>query len=217
MQSTARQNPDDAAAPKSRSKGELTRERIKLGFIRALDSKNHLKITIDDICQNADITVGGFYFHFKNQQILLDEVVSDYITALVTRLDAAIDDDDLDESVQGIIDAFLSAYSEQEGLTRCFQQLVRTQTDFARVWQQQSAPCTQRLARSIRRVRDGLSEQKSTFLAISVVTVATTALNVDYFMRARESGTAAGSRAGIAATVTAMCRRMITGGSNISV
>ena len=212
MQSTAKQKPDDAEAPRGRSKGELTRERIKRGFISALDSKNHLKVTIDDICQNADITVGGFYFHFKNQQILLDEVVSEYIAALVARLDAAIDDD-LDRSVQGIVDAFLSAYSEQEGLTRCFQQLVRTQTDFARVWQQQSAPCTQRLARAIRRARGGLSERKSTFLAISIVTVATTALNVDYFMRAHKPGATAESRASIAATVTAMCRRMVTGGS----
>ena len=134
MRSTATQNPDAAAIPRSRSKGELTRERIKLGFIKALDSKSHLKITIDDICQNADITVGGFYFHFKNQQALLDEVVSDYITALVARLDAAVDENDLELSVTGIIDAFLSAYSEQEGLTRCFQQLVRTQTEFTRVW-----------------------------------------------------------------------------------
>lgn len=202
---------------RSRSKGKLTRERIKLGFIKALDSKNHLKITIDDICQNADITVGGFYFHFKNQQALLDEVVSDYITALVARLDAAIDEDDLELSVTGIIEAFLSTYSEQEGLTRCFQQLVRTQTEFTRVWQEQSAPCTQRLSRAIRRVRGSLSEQKSVFLAISVVTVATTALNVDYFMRAHKSGVGAGGRASIAATVTAMCQRMIAGGSNISV
>ena len=201
--------------PRSRSKGELTRERIKLGFIKALDSKNHLKITIDDICQNADITVGGFYFHFKNQQTLLDEVVSDYITALVARLDAAVDENDLELSVTGIIDAFLSAYSEQEGLTRCFQQLVRTQTAFTRIWQERSAPCTRRLARAIRRVRGGLSEQKSMFLAISIVTVATTALNVDYFTRAHKSG--AGGRASIAATVTTMCQRMVAGGSNISV
>ena len=55
------------------------------------------------------------------------------------------------------------------------------------------------------------------FLAISIVTVATTALNVDYFMRANKSGAGAGDRASIAATVTAMCQRMIAGGSNISV
>ena len=140
-------------------------------------------------------------------------MVSEYIAALVVRLDAAIDEYNLDQSVQGIVDAFLSAYSEQEGLTRCFQQLVRTQTDFARVWQEQSAPCNQRLARAIRQARGGLSEQKSTFLAISIVTVATTALNVDYFMRAHKPGATAESRARIAATVTAMCRRMVTGGA----
>ena len=192
------------------SKGERTRERIKQGFVKALDERNHARVTIEDICRQADITVGGFYFHYQNQQLLLEEVIGEYVSALAASFEAATNPVDLSGSIEKIVNTFTNAYSEAPGLTRTFQQLVRTQTETAEIWRKAIAPCIEKLSNAILAEQAALSEEKANFLAASIVSLATLAFNPQYFLRSKRASATAQGADEVSQTVIALCRRLIS-------
>jgi len=62
-----------------------THKAIKTSFIKLLrDKKNISKITITDICKEADINRGTFYLHFDTITDLTKEMESDYSTKLIS-------------------------------------------------------------------------------------------------------------------------------------
>ena len=69
-------------------------------------------VTIDMVMEEAGLTRGGFYNHFKNKEALFSEAVSSFLTGRGAqwRREAGIDDTNLQpEMVQHMIDAYLSA------------------------------------------------------------------------------------------------------------
>jgi AcrR family transcriptional regulator len=191
-------------------KGERTRQRIKAAFAELLERKSFASITIADICRTSDITVGGLYFHFPSQEQLLDEMMAEYVAALVGALEAALDQPDLAEAVCA---AFVEAYSGRIGLARTFQQLTRMRADYAARWRAGSAPALTRLAQRIGDERGELAPDKATFLAYALVTMIMSKLDLVYVYRGRGEAAAAASRTALAAELPLLWRRMAAGGT----
>jgi AcrR family transcriptional regulator len=151
-------------------KGERTRRRIKSAFAELLDGKGFASVTIADICRTADITVGGFYFHFASQEELLDEAMAEYAAALLGDLEAALEDGGADLA-EAVCEAFLEAYCDRAGLARTFQQLTRMRSDYALRWRTASRSVMQKLAERLGVERADLAPDQAAFLAYALVTI----------------------------------------------
>ncbi|HWE99312.1 MAG TPA: TetR/AcrR family transcriptional regulator [Caulobacteraceae bacterium] len=191
-------------------KGERTRQRIKGAFADLLERKSFASITIADICRTSDITVGGLYFHFPSQEELLDEVMAEYVAALASGLEAALEDEAFAEAVCA---AFLEAYSRKIGLARTFQQLTRIRSDYAVRWRAASERSLQRLAQRLGAERADLAPDKSRFLAYALITMITSKLDQAYVYRDRSDAATGPSRAALSAELPELWRRMAAAGS----
>jgi AcrR family transcriptional regulator len=161
------------------NKGERTRARVKTAFCELLARKSFAAITISDICLTGDITVGGFYFHFANQDALLNEVMWEYADELGLALDKAMEGAG-SQLANTVCAALVSTYQEQNGLARSFQQLRRMRAEYAARWRTVMGPRIARLAVILRQERLELSSLKATFLAYALVTMALSQLDLAY-------------------------------------
>jgi AcrR family transcriptional regulator len=162
------------------NKGERTRARVKTAFCELLTHKSFASITISDICRTAEITVGGLYFHFANQDELLNEVMWEYADALGRALDRAMKEDEPERVATAVCGALVSAYQERNGLARTFQQLTRTRADYAARWRAITGPRIAQLAAILSRQRPDLSALKATFLAHALITLVVSQLDLAY-------------------------------------
>lgn len=64
----------DSSANAGLSKGDRTRRYIKDTIIRLFLKKTYTQITLGDICREAGLTSGAFYFHFRNKDEALYEI-----------------------------------------------------------------------------------------------------------------------------------------------
>ena len=97
--------------PYSAAHREKTRAKI-IETARILFNKNGFQnVTIDQVMQEAGLTRGGFYNHFKSKEALFSEAVSSFLMGrgAVWRKEAGIDMSDLKpEMAQQMVDAYLS-------------------------------------------------------------------------------------------------------------
>ena len=63
--------------PSKETKGARTRALIKQVIIDLVGNSSPLEVTLGDICEGANVTVGSFYFHFKNKDAALEETAID--------------------------------------------------------------------------------------------------------------------------------------------
>ncbi|HEY1837375.1 MAG: TetR/AcrR family transcriptional regulator [Rhizomicrobium sp.] len=186
------------------NKGERTRARIRSAFCELLAHKSFAAITISDICRTADITVGGFYFHFPNQDALLDEVIGEYGDDLGVALDAAMAVKGTDQA-RSICAALVCAYQDCNGLARTFQQLRRTRSEYAARWRAITDPRIVRLAAILARERPDLSAPKAAFLAHALITMVVSQLDLTFvYDRSRTLTTATA----LTKNLTLLWRRM---------
>jgi AcrR family transcriptional regulator len=64
----------------------LTKRLLKDSLINLLTKKNISKITIKEICEDADINRATFYAHFANQYDLLKSIEEDFIANILSDL-----------------------------------------------------------------------------------------------------------------------------------
>jgi len=197
-------------APASK-KGDRTRERIKSAFSHLLDGKSFASITIADICQSADITVGGFYFHFGSQEELLDEVMVEHLARLVADVEAALAGADGDAVVAAVCRAFVSAYSERSGLARTFQRLTRMRADYAARWRQASAPTIVQLGAKLEAERPELAPPRARFLAYALITMIISKLDQVYVYKEYMGSKPGGRSDGLERDLVTIWLRMVTG------
>lgn len=98
--------------PYSASHRDATRAKI-IETARMLFNRHGFQnVTIDQVMQEAGLTRGGFYNHFKNKEALFSEAVSSFLMGRGAewRNDAGIDPSNLQpEMAQHMIDSYLSA------------------------------------------------------------------------------------------------------------
>lgn len=97
--------------PYSADHRDATRARIVETARMLFNRHGFQNVTIDKVMQDAGLTRGGFYNHFKNKEALFSEAVSSFLMGRGAewRQDAGIDITNLKpEMAQQMIDAYLS-------------------------------------------------------------------------------------------------------------
>lgn len=97
--------------PYSASHRDATRARIVETARMLFNRHGFQNVTIDQVMQEAGLTRGGFYNHFKNKEALYSEAVSSFLVGRGAkwREDVGIDISNLKpEMAQQMIDAYLS-------------------------------------------------------------------------------------------------------------
>lgn len=147
---------------------------------RLLEDKPLGRITITDICAGANMTVGGFYFHFKSQEELLQAVVAEHLHALAQAWDEALEADGMTGAVSSLCGVFLEAYSTRNGVSRAYQQLLLTRPEYVEGWRSLMQTRRAQLARIIAAERPAASPEHALFLSHAAITLITSMLNVAY-------------------------------------
>lgn len=64
-----------------------TRQTIKDTFLELLKQKNFTKITVTEICKNAEINRGTFYLHYYDIHDVLSDIFNDMTQDMLTTVD----------------------------------------------------------------------------------------------------------------------------------
>ncbi len=81
---------------------KMTKLLLKESLIRLMEEKDINKITITEICQDADINRATFYAHFSDQFDLLNSIEEEYVAKIMT--DINYKDRDKEDISQFILD-----------------------------------------------------------------------------------------------------------------
>jgi AcrR family transcriptional regulator len=128
-------SPVKVGAVKPRQKrGELTRLKIKAALTQLLDGQDYFDLTITDICREAGVATGGFYFHYAKKADLLGEVISEHNATFWARLTGALHYRDPYSAIFYAATALVGAYLDAPGVVRCFNQLAMTDRVFVEMW-----------------------------------------------------------------------------------
>jgi len=115
-------------------RGERTRLKIKGAFTRLLDGRDYSDLTITDICREAGVATGGFYFHYAKKADLLAEVIGEHSVAFWARLNGALHYQDPYSVIFHATTALVAAYLDAPGVVRCFNQLAMTDRLYVDMW-----------------------------------------------------------------------------------
>lgn len=107
----------------SLSKGEATRDRIREAVVQLVSRYGVSKIGLHDICEEAGITHGGFYFHFRNKEDAMVDVATHWISEFKQSVLDVPASEDLHEELFAMIVAYLEGYTRRLELTRLVYEL----------------------------------------------------------------------------------------------
>jgi TetR/AcrR family transcriptional regulator, ethionamide resistance regulator len=135
------------SAPSGRRQGrsERTRQKIKDATIRLLDTRTYSDLAISDICREAGIATGGFYFHFERKADLIEEILREHNESFWSALMNALEYRDLYSAVFGASSALVRAYHDSPGLVRCFNQLAMIDRTYVKLWENAATAWTAKL------------------------------------------------------------------------
>lgn len=104
-------------------KGDVTKERIREAVVRLVSRHGVSGVVLHDICREAGITHGGFYFHFQNKEEAMLDVAQEWMTNFKNRvLETPYMDDFYDEAYQMIL-AYVRGYIQKIQVTRLVYEL----------------------------------------------------------------------------------------------
>ena len=111
--------------PSKETKGARTRALIKQVIIDLVGNSSPLEVTLGDICEGANVTVGSFYFHFKNKDAALEEtaidVIRDYYASISSVLGRG---GSIDDQLEQLMHAFVDNYANQPTRTRLIRMVI---------------------------------------------------------------------------------------------
>ena len=74
-------------AKKQDRRTRYTRQTIKDTFLELLKQKSFTKITVTEICKNAEINRGTFYLHYYDIHDVLSDIFNDMTQDMLTTVD----------------------------------------------------------------------------------------------------------------------------------
>jgi len=104
-------------------KGDVTRERIREAVIRLVSRHGVSAVVLHDICREAGITHGGFYFHFQNKEEAMLDVAQEWMTQFKSRVLATPYLDDFYDEIYEMILTYIRGYIEKIEVTRLVYEL----------------------------------------------------------------------------------------------
>lgn len=141
----AQQQRSDAAA---RSKGERTRNRIRLAAVQLLDEVGYHDLTVAAICARAEVTAPVLYLYFENKQALMTDVLREFLDDFLSREHGSAGASAFDV-IHHANRTWIQLARENAGLMRCLLQLADDVPAFAELYATASAGWYRRIARSV--------------------------------------------------------------------
>lgn len=140
---SARQKSD-----KTRRKGEITRDRIRLATIELLNDVGYMDLKVSDICRRAKITAPVLYLYFDGKEPLVRDVLTEFLSDFISRSTSST----ARTPYQAIYDAnlhWLQAARSNAGLMKCLLQFSDQVPEIGKLFAEQSNQWYLRIAQSV--------------------------------------------------------------------
>jgi len=154
-----------ATAPK-RTKGERTKDALKVGAIRVLDEVGYHAMRVSDVCENAEVGSATFYLYFENKADITLQVLTEYLQRTVEVLPEREVGETVFDTIRAANQRWLEAGRANAGLLRCVLQLGDEEPGFRELVHRSNRTWYERIARSIvRRAPGGAISEDAALLA----------------------------------------------------
>ncbi len=153
------------------TKGERSKRQIKQVIAKLAMTHDVADITLADICEAAGLTTGAVYFHFKNKDDAVEEMVIDEVSGFWRTRMAALGDAPLDAVIAAIVQAVTDYNIKKKRLAQAIQIVINARPRAYEAWHAGRAPAIDMLERAIAEARKqaGLSTDASRYLAYFVL------------------------------------------------
>jgi AcrR family transcriptional regulator len=152
-----------ANAPK-RTKGERTKDALKLGAIRVLDDVGYHAMRVSDICDAAGVGLATFYLYFENKSDITLQVLSEYLEQGMGQM-AVRGAPTPFAAIRGANLRWLAGIRANAGLSRCITQLGDEEPGFRELAHRINRQWYERIAVSFVRRYPGAVSQDVALLA----------------------------------------------------
>lgn len=160
---------------------ERTRAQLKLAATELLETTNYGKIRINNICKQAKLAQGSFYNHFKKQEDLIVEVLTDYSKIQQQIMPDVSDMDDPYNALLTYNTWYARSVSANARIQATLMQLSETLPAAKEIWSDYSIKVTAPVTKLINRVaKKPVPEDFNTLIVYSVAGMLDQALYVIY-------------------------------------
>jgi len=152
-------------APK-RTKGERTKDALKLGAIQVLDDVGYHAMRVADLCEVAQVGSATFYLYFENKADITLQVLSEYLDRGVELLPAREAGMSAFDAIRAANLRWLEVGRANAGLLRCVLQLGDEEPGFRELVHRSNRAWYERIALSFsRRAPEGAISDDAALLA----------------------------------------------------
>lgn len=124
----------DGSTAAGLSKGDRTRRYIKDTIIRLLLKKSYTQITLGDICREADLTSGAFYFHFRNKDEALYEISCELLEEFYRVFENTGDRKDLQSLIHTFLLQLYEGYTAKGNAMRAMVTIIQAWPKLHSFW-----------------------------------------------------------------------------------
>lgn len=148
-------------------RGERTRKQIKLAIARLASRKDVSEINLAEICKAADVTTGALYFHFKNKDEAVEEMIIDEVREVNAERMAALTGESFADHIKAILALSSRFHRSKKRLARAIGVVINSRPKAYEAWLAARRPVISRLEEAIVRERKlrGLSPEPAAYLA----------------------------------------------------
>lgn len=139
-------------------KGARTREQIKDALVELISRKSAQDIVLDDICSETNLTVGAFYFHFKNKDAALEEVSIDALHRFYDQLLGLPSSGNMIGDIGLLCETLVDLCARQPMLVRLMAEGLQIRGAAREAWVAENSRLTDEYAERLRAHRGGGSK-----------------------------------------------------------
>lgn len=156
----AKQTPQTQAETSTETKGARTRMLI-LETVAELLAEKGQRFVLDEVCARTGLTVGAFYFHFKNKEEAIEEVVIHRLRRVHGDALEAIGHGCLFESIYAIIWLRVTSVEQDRQLFHLPYRVIPTSERVYTEWLSVRDAVVERLASTVAREKRGANARAS--------------------------------------------------------
>jgi AcrR family transcriptional regulator len=133
-----------------RTKGERTRERIRLATIDVLNTIGYRDMKVSDVCEAAGVTPPVLYLYFENKLRLTEEVLQDFVESFMSKVPVGgtVAGRSAYEMIYVANRNWIASARNNAGLMRCLLQFADDVPEFATLFSEANRKWYQRVARA---------------------------------------------------------------------
>jgi AcrR family transcriptional regulator len=140
------------------SKGDRTRQRLRIAAAEVLETEGFQGMKVSDVCERAEVAQGTFYVYFHDKVEIAVDVLIGFIDDLYELAKLVSRGKDDFSTIRASNLFFIRVYSANRGLMQCHVQMESQEPAFRAEWEPRHKLWRERLARSIeRRTRGRIS------------------------------------------------------------